>query len=171
MQSILNLKVKYRESFRPFAPAVLREDVGEWFDLQEDSPYMLLVADVARHRRCAVSADSADLFGIEKLKVRRSTIPAVTHVDYSARIQTVHRETNPRFYRLLKSFKAATHCPVLVNTSFNVRGEPIVNSPEDALRCFMGTEIEALAIGNCFLRKEDQDPKLRVNYRNLFAPD
>jgi carbamoyltransferase len=171
MQSLLNLKVKYRESFRPFAPAVLSEDVGEWFDLQEDSPYMLLVADVARHRRCAVSADSAHLFGVEKLKVRRSAIPAVTHVDYSARIQTVHKETNPRFYTLLKRFKAATHCPVLVNTSFNVRGEPIVNSPEDALRCFMGTEIEALAIGNCFLRKEDQDPKLRVNYRNQFAPD
>jgi carbamoyltransferase len=171
MQSVLNLKVKYRESFRPFAPSVLREDVADWFDLDCDSPYMLLVADVARqHRRAMTDAEQA-LFGIAKLNVPRSTIPAVTHVDYSARIQTVHRQTNPRFHALLSGFKARTGCPVLVNTSFNVRGEPIVCTPEDAFRCFMGTEIEVLAIGNCYLEKDQQDPARKLDYKTAFAPD
>ena len=171
MQSILNLKVKYRESFRPFAPSVLREDVADWFELNEDSPYMLLVADVVERRRKLMTPEQQQLFGIEKLKIPRSDIPAVTHVDYSARIQTVHRETNPRYYALLSCFKQRTGCPVIVNTSFNVRGEPIVCTPEDAFRCFMGTEIEALAAGNCFLWKQDQDPGLNRNYENLFEPD
>ena len=149
MQKMLNLKVKYRESFRPFAPSVLREDVADWFELDDDSPYMLLVADVVERRRRAMTAEEQALFGIDKLNVPRSEIPAVTHVDYSARIQTVHAETNPRFHALLSAFKAQTGCPVLVNTSFNVRGEPIVCTPEDAFRCFMGTEIEVLAVGNC----------------------
>jgi carbamoyltransferase len=171
MQSVLNLKVKYRESFRPFAPSVLREDLEEWFDLDCDSPYMLLVADVAkRHRREMTPAEQA-LFGIDKLNVPRSTIPAVTHVDYSARIQTVHRETNPRYHALIEAFRARTGCPVIVNTSFNVRGEPIVCTPEDAFRCFMGTEIEALAIGDCFLKKEEQDPAKKLDYRTAFSPD
>jgi carbamoyltransferase len=171
MQSVLNLKVKYRESFRPFAPSVLREDLEEWFDLDTDSPYMLLVADVAkRHRREMTAAEQA-LFGIDKLNVPRSTIPAVTHVDYSARIQTVHRETNPRYHALIEGFRERTGCPVIVNTSFNVRGEPIVCTPEDAFRCFMGTEIEALAIGDCFLRKEEQDPAKKLDYRTAFSPD
>ena len=171
MQSLLNLKVKYRESFRPFAPSVLRDDVGEWFDLDRDSPYMLVVADVAKHHRRAMTEAEQALFGIEKLNVPRSSIPAVTHVDYSARIQTVHRETNPRYYDLLTAFKARTGCPVIVNTSFNVRGEPIVCSPEDAYRCFMGTEIEVLVAGNCFMEKDDQDPTLRRDYKSGFAPD
>ena len=171
MQRILNLKVKYRESFRPFAPSVRREDVDEWFELDRDSPYMLIVADVAEHRRRAISAAERDLFGIDKLNVPRSEIPAVTHVDHSARIQTVHRETNPRYHALLTRFKALTGCPVLVNTSFNVRGEPIACTPEDAFRCFMGSEIDCLAIGNFFLHKADQDPALRVDYRDRFDPD
>jgi carbamoyltransferase len=171
MQSILNLKVKHRESFRPFAPSVLAEEAGEWFDLDTESPYMLIVADVAhRHRRVMTPAEQ-QLFGIEKLNVPRSSIPAVTHVDYSARIQTVHRETNPRYHALLTGFQRRTGCPVLVNTSFNVRGEPIVATPEDAFHCFMGTEIEVLAIGNCFLRKEDQDPRLKLAYVDRFTPD
>jgi carbamoyltransferase len=171
MQRTLNLKVKYRESFRPFAPSVLREDAAEWFELDGDSPYMLIVADVAEQRRRQVSAAGASRFGIDKLNVPRSEIPAVTHVDYSARIQTVHRETNPRYHALITRFKALTGCPVLVNTSFNVRGEPIACTPEDAFRCFMGTEIDALAIGNCFLRKEDQNPALKLDYRDRFDPD
>jgi carbamoyltransferase len=171
MQSVLNLKVKYRESFRPFAPAVLREDVADWFELDEDSPYMLLVADVVKSRRKAMTPEEQALFGIAKLNVPRSDIPAVTHVDYSARIQTVHQETNARFYHLIRRFKELTCCPVIVNTSFNVRGEPIVGSPEDAFRCFMGTEIETLAVGNCFLRKEDQNPALRLDYTKQFALD
>ncbi len=171
MQKTLNLKVKYRESFRPFAPSVLREDVGDWFDLDCDSPYMLLVADVAESRRRAMTAEEEALFGIEKLNVPRSEIPAVTHVDYSARVQTVHRETNPRYHALLSAFKERTGCPVLVNTSFNVRGEPIVCTPEDAFRCLMGTEIEVLAIGNCLLRKEDQDPALKLDYKDAFDLD
>lgn len=171
MQSVLNLKVKYRESFRPFAPSVLREDLSEWFELDEDSPYMLLVADVAAGRRRALGPEQEMLTGIAKLKAPRSEIPAVTHVDYSARIQTVHAATNPRYHALLTAFKERTGCPVIVNTSFNVRGEPIVCTPEDAFRCFMGTEIEALAAGNCFLRKEDQDPKLKIDYRSAFEPD
>jgi carbamoyltransferase len=171
MQKMLNLKVKYRESFRPFAPAVLREDVHEWFDLDEDSPYMLLVADVLQKHRIAMTTEQHGLFGIEKLNVPRSSIPAVTHVDYSARIQTVHPETNPRYHALINRFKGLTGCPVIVNTSFNVRGEPIVCTPEDAFRCFMGTEIEALAVGNCWLRKEDQDPALKQNYEAQFELD
>jgi carbamoyltransferase len=171
MQSVLNLKVKYRESFRPFAPSVLREDVSEWFDLDSDSPYMLIVAPVGERHRIPMTPEQEQLFGIEKLKVPRSTIPAITHVDYSARVQTVHRETNPQYHALLSRFRQQTGCPVLVNTSFNVRGEPIVCTPEDAFRCFMGTEIEALAVGNCFLRKEDQDPGLKLNYSNKFELD
>jgi carbamoyltransferase len=171
MQSLLNLKVKYRESFRPFAPSVLREDVANWFEMDCDSPYMLLVADVVEQRRKQMTAEQQKLFGIEKLNVPRSDIPAVTHVDYSARIQTVHRETNPRYHALLTRFKELTGCPVIVNTSFNVRGEPIVCTPEDAFRCFMGTKIEALAIGNCFLRKEEQPAGLELRYENAFTPD
>jgi carbamoyltransferase len=171
MQSVLNLKVKYRESFRPFAPSVLREDVADWFQMDEDSPYMLLVADIVDRRKKPMTPEQQQLFGIEKLNVPRSDIPAVTHVDYSARIQTVHRETNPRYHALLSCFKERTGCPVIVNTSFNVRGEPIVCTPEDAFRCFMGTEIEALAVGNCFLWKRDQESGLKRNYENLFEPD
>ena len=171
MQSVLNLKVKYRESFRPFAPAVLREDVADWFELDGDSPYMLLVADVIKNRRRIMTKEEQKLFGIEKLNVPRSEIPAVTHVDYSSRIQTVHRETNPRFYALLQAFKKETGCPIIVNTSFNIRGEPIVGSPEDAFRCFMGTEIELLTVGNCVLWKQDQAPALKVDYMATFEPD
>jgi len=171
MQSVLNLKVKFRESFRPFAPSVLREDVSEWFDLDTDSPYMLLVADIAKKYQRRMTDEQKQLFGIEKLNVPRSDIPAITHVDYSARIQTVHKETNPRYHKLLSVFKSRTGCPVLVNTSFNVRGEPIVCTPEDAFRCFMGTGIEALAIGNCFLRKEAQPPSLKENYTEMFDLD
>lgn len=171
MQSLLNLKVKYRESFRPFAPSVLRERVADYFELDADSPYMLLVAGVAGHRRRAMTGEEQALFGIAKLNVPRSDIPAVTHVDYSARVQTVHRDTNPRYHELLSEFERRTGCAVLVNTSFNVRGEPIVCTPEDAFRCFMGTEIETLAVGNCFLRKEDQDPALKRNYETAFELD
>jgi len=171
MQSALNLKVKYRESFRPFAPAVLREDVAEWFELDGESPYMLMVADVVERRRLRMSKEEEGLFGIEKLKVPRSDIPAVTHVDYSARIQTVHAETNARFHALLSSFKARTGCPVLVNTSFNVRGEPIVCTPEDAFRCFMGTELDRLAVGNLYLEKAEQDPALKRDYKGAFELD
>jgi carbamoyltransferase len=171
MQSVLNLKVKYRESFRPVAPSVLRERVADWFELDCDSPYMLLVADVAHRRRKPITGEQQALRGIEKLNVQRSEIPAATHVDYSARIQTVHRETNPRYHALLSEFDKQTGCPVLVNTSFNVRGEPIVCTPADAFRCFMGTGIERLAIGNCYLRKEDQDPSLKENYESRFDLD
>jgi carbamoyltransferase len=171
MQKTLNLKVKYRESFRPFAPSVLAEDAARYFDLEGESPYMLLVADVAEQHRIPMSEAEQQLFGIEKLNVPRSSIPAVTHVDYSARVQTVHRETNPKYYALIERFKQHTGCPVIVNTSFNVRGEPIVGSPEDAFRCFMGTEIETLAIGNCFLRKQDQNPALKQNYEHKFELD
>jgi carbamoyltransferase len=171
MQKTLNLRVKFRESFRPFAPAVLREDVAEWFEFDRDSPYMLMVANVAKQHRRAMSVTEESLFGIDKLNVPRSTIPAVTHVDYSARLQTVHRETNPRFHALLSAWKARTGCPVLVNTSFNVRGEPIVCTPEDAFRCFMGTDIEMLAIGNSVLRKDAQDPRLQRTYKDAFELD
>jgi carbamoyltransferase len=171
MQSLLNLKVKYRESFRPFAPSVLREDVAEWFEIDTDSPYMLLVAGVAENKRIAMTAEQEALFGIEKLNIPRSEIPAVTHVDYSARIQTVHSETNPRYHALIAKFKEKSGCPVIVNTSFNVRGEPIVGTPEDAFRCFMGTEIERLAVGNCWLLKEEQDQSLKQNYETKFALD
>ena len=171
MQSVLNLKVKRRESFRPFAPSVLRDDVAEWFDLDGDSPYMLLVADVAKPWRRDMTPAEQALFGIEKLNVSRSVIPAVTHVDYSARVQTVQRDTNPRYHALLSAFKARTGCPVLVNTSFNVRGEPIVCTPEDAFRCFMGTDIDVLVAENCFLLKKDQDSRLWQEHREEFAPD
>ncbi len=171
MQKTLNLKVKYRESFRPFAPAVLAEDANRWFQIHCESPYMLLVADVAERHRIAMTEAQRALFGIDKLNVPRSSIPAVTHVDYSARVQTVHRETNPRFHELISSFKDRTGCPVIVNTSFNVRGEPIVCTPEDAFRCFMGTGIEALAIGNCFLAKERQNPALKQSYESAFELD
>jgi carbamoyltransferase len=171
MQKTLNLKVKYRESFRPFAPAVLREDVADWFELDADSPYMLIVADVRDDKRRSMSVEEQALFGIDKLNVSRSDIPAVTHVDYSARIQTVSAETNPRFHRLLSEFKALTGCPVLVNTSFNVRGEPIVCTPEDAFRCFMGNELDVLVVGNCVLRKSEQDPALRLDYSSAFDLD
>ena len=171
MQSLLNLKVKFRESFRPFAPSVLREHVSDWFELDCDSPYMLLVADVVESRRMPMTAEQQKLFGIEKLNVPRSDIPAVTHVDYSARIQTVHRETNPRYSRADSALSEATGCPVIVNTSFNVRGEPIVCTPEDAFRCFMGTDIEVLAVGNCLLAKQDQDAKLAHNYKSSFDLD
>jgi carbamoyltransferase len=171
MQKNLNLKVKYRESFRPFAPAVLREDVAAWFELDCDSPYMLIVADVREDKRRAMSAEQQALFGIDKLNIARSEIPAVTHVDYSARIQTVSAVTNPLFHRLLTQFKALTGCPVVVNTSFNVRGEPIVCTPQDAFRCFMGNELDLLVIGNCLLRKSEQNPALKQDYSSAFELD
>ena len=171
MQRNLNLKVKYRESFRPFAPAVLREDVAGWFELDSDSPYMLLVADVRQDRRRAMTSEEQALFGIDKLNVARSDIPAVTHVDYSARIQTVHANTNPLFHRLLKRFKALTGCPVLVNTSFNVRGEPIVCTPQDAFRCFMGNELDLLVVNRCVLHKSEQDGRLKQDYSSAFELD
>jgi carbamoyltransferase len=171
MQKNLNLKVKYRESFRPFAPAVLREDVQDWFDLASDSPYMLVVADVRKDKHRQMTSAEQALFGIDKLNVARSEIPAVTHVDYSARIQTVHGDTNPLFHKLLSRFKALTGCPVLVNTSFNVRGEPIVCTPEDAFRCFMGNELDLLVVGNCVLRKDAQDAALKVDYSLAFEAD
>jgi len=171
MQTQLNLKVKFRESFRPFAPSVLREDVENWFKLSVDSPYMLLVADVVEEKRRRMSDAEQKLFGIEKLNVVRSDIPAVTHVDYSARIQTVHRETNPLYHALIDLFKKETGCAVVVNTSFNVRGEPIVCTPEDAFHCFMGTDIESLALGNCYLQKFNQNPELRHDYRSAFELD
>lgn len=171
MQKLLNLKVKYRESFRPFAPSVLREDVAEWFEIDSDSPYMLLVAGVEPSKRRAMSDEEEALFGIDKLNIVRSEIPAVTHVDYSARVQTVHAETNPRYHRLISAFKARTGCPVIVNTSFNVRGEPIACTPEDAFRCFMGTEIERLVVGDCYLVKDEQDPSLKLDYSQAFELD
>jgi carbamoyltransferase len=171
MQKNLNLKVKYRESFRPFAPAVLREDVAAWFELDCDSPYMLIVAGVREDKRRAMSVEQQALFGIDKLNIARSEIPAVTHVDYSARIQTVSAVTNPLFHRLLTQFKALTGCPVVVNTSFNVRGEPIVCTPQDAFRCFMGNELDLLVIGNCLLRKSEQNPALKQDYSSAFELD
>jgi carbamoyltransferase len=150
---------------------VLREDVADWFELEGDSPYMLLVADVAAKHRHAMTAEQQALFGIDKLNVPRSAIPAVTHVDYSARIQTVHQETNPRYHALLSAFKRLTACPVLVNTSFNVRGEPIVCTPEDAFGCFMGTEMDTLVIGDCYLRKDDQNASLKHDYKEKFELD
>ena len=171
MQRNLNLKVKYRESFRPFAPSVLRENVSDWFELASDSPYMLIVADVRKDRCRSMTAHEQALFGIDRLNIARSEIPAVTHVDYSARIQTVHANTNPLFHRLLTRFKEKTGCPVLVNTSFNVRGEPIVCTPEDAFRCFMGTALDALAVGNLYLHKSEQNPALRLDYKEAFELD
>jgi carbamoyltransferase len=171
MQKLLNLKVKYRESFRPFAPSVLRDDVSEWFDLNADSPYMLLVSEVAKSKQHAMTLEEEALFGVEKLNILRSSIPSVTHVDYSARVQTVHEQTNLRYYQLIKQFKKLTGCPLLVNTSFNVRGEPIVCSATDAFRCFMGTELDILVVGNNILIKENQSTQLRLNYESLFQLD
>ena len=168
----MNLKIKYRESFRPFAPSVLREEVSKWFDLETDSPYMLLVAPVVERRRTAMTEEQKSLWGIELLNVPKSDIPAATHVDYSARVQTVHEETNPRYYRLIKAFEAKTGCAVLVNTSFNVRGEPIVCSPDDAYRCFMRTEMDLLVLENCVLYKERQKPLTDdVDWRKEFELD
>ena len=171
MQRLLNLKVKYRESFRPFAPSVLREDLEEWFDISCESPYMLLVADVQKRHRYEISPEDEALFGIDKLNVIRSKIPAVTHVDYSARVQTVTAETNQIYYSLLQAFKKITGCPVLVNTSFNVRGEPIVCTPKDAFHCFMGTELDLLVLGNTLLWKDEQDQTLKKDYRHSFTLD
>ena len=171
MQKLLNLKVKYRESFRPFAPAVLRDDVADWFELDTESPYMLMVADVVEKRRRTMTDEEHALFGIDKLNVARSDIPAVTHVDYSARIQTVDADTNPPYHALITHFKELTGCPVIVNTSFNVRGEPIVCTPEDAFHCFMGTEAEMLVVGNAVLLKDSQDPALKKDYKDAFDLD
>ncbi len=171
MQKNLNLKVKYRESFRPFAPSILREDLSTWFDINVDSPYMLLVANINSKKKFKMTQKQKELFGIDKLNVKRSEIPAVTHVDYSARIQTVTKNTNKRYYDLISKFKEKTGCPVIVNTSFNVRGEPIVNSPTDAFNCFMGTELDYLVIGNCILEKSQQDPNLKKNYSKEFDLD
>jgi carbamoyltransferase len=170
-QKQLNLKIKFRESFRPFAPSILREDISDWFELDVDSPYMLMVANVTNNRRLQISESEATLSGISKLSIKRSEIPAVTHVDYSARIQTVHAETNPLYHALITEFKLRTGCPILVNTSFNVRGEPIVNTPEEAFRCFMGTDIDVLVIGNCILYKEQQMLSAKHHYANSFSPD
>jgi len=171
MQKLLNLKVKFRESFRPFAPSVLREDVAEWFEMDADSPYMLLVADVVKSKRRPMTNEEQALFGIDKLNVPRSSLPAITHVDYSARVQTVHKETNPRYYKLIKRFKEITGCPVLVNTSFNVRGEPIVCTPEDAFRCFMGTELDVLVVANTFMQKAAQSESLVADYKEEYELD
>lgn len=171
MQRTLNLKVKFRESFRPFAPSITREQVAEWFELDSDSPYMLLVADVLPHLRREMTDDEKQLFGIDKLNIRRSEIPAVTHVDYSSRVQTVDAATNPRYHALLSAFEGLTGCPILVNTSFNVRGEPIVCTPEDAFQCFMGTDLDLLAIGNCILRKPEQKAEFLRDYRDQYELD
>ena len=171
MQKTLNLKVKYRESFRPFAPSVLREDVAEWFELDYDAPYMLLVGNIRKNKRIKMTIEEESLFGIDKLNIKRSSIPAVTHVDYSARIQTVHKETNPIYHALIKKFKEKTGCPLVVNTSFNVRGEPIVCSPKDAFKCFMGTELDLLVIGNYVLRKELQKKSQIENYKDKYELD
>ena len=171
MQKNLNLKIKYRESFRPFAPSVLIEDLNEWFDMSTESPYMLLVADINAKRKINISKNEENLFGIEKLNIKRSEIPAVTHVDYSARIQTVSKLKNKLYYDLILKFKEKTGFPVIINTSFNVRGEPIVNSPTDAFRCFMGTELDYLIIGNFILDKKKQNKKLKLNYKEKFTLD
>ena len=171
MQKNLNLKVKYRESFRPFAPSILREDLNDWFDINVDSPYMLMVSNINSSKTIEMTEDQKKLFGIDKLNIKRSEIPAVTHVDYSARIQTVHEETNKKYFELIKKFKEKTECPVIVNTSFNVRGEPIVNTPLDAFNCFMGNELDKLFIGNCYLEKKKQNPSLKKNYLNEFDLD
>ena len=171
MQKQLNLKVKYRESFRPFAPSVLREDVSEWFEHETDSPYMLLVAGVQKDKRRAMTEEEKALFGIDKLNVPRSTVPAITHVDYSARIQTVHADTNPRYHAVISKFKEKTGCPLVVNTSFNVRGEPIICTPTDAFKCFMGTKLDVLAIGNYLLNKKNQNQELISNYAEQYELD
>jgi carbamoyltransferase len=171
MQKTLNLKVKYRESFRPFAPSILREDLTEWFDMNINSPYMLMVSNIKKNKIIEMTEEQKKLFGIDKLNIKKSEIPAVTHVDYSARIQTVHKETNNKYFRLIKKFKEKTNCPILVNTSFNVRGEPIVNTPLDAFNCFMGTDLDKLVIGNCYLDKNEQNPSLKKDYTKEFELD
>jgi carbamoyltransferase len=171
MQKNLNLKVKYRESFRPFAPSILKEDLTEWFDISEDSPYMLMVANINKDKTIKMTEDQKKIFGIDKLNIKRSEIPAVTHIDYSARIQTVHKETNEKYYKLIKKFKEKTNCPVIVNTSFNIRGEPIVSTPSDAFSCFMGTELDKLVIGNFYLEKKSQNISLKKDYKMGFALD
>ena len=171
MQKNLNLKVKYRESFRPFAPSILKDDLEKWFDINVDSPYMLMVANIKKDKTIPMNEAQKKLFGIDKLNIKRSEIPAVTHVDYSARIQTVHEETNKKYFQLIKKFKEKTNCPVIVNTSFNVRGEPIVNTPLDAFNCFMGTELEKLIIGNCYLDKKSQNKSFKKDYSNEFELD
>lgn len=171
IQKELNLKVKFRESFRPFAPSILNEEVGNWFELENISPYMLLVADVKKEIQITMTTEQKNLFGIEKLNIKRSKIPAVTHVDYSSRIQTVHQETNPRYYKLIKKFNEISGCPILVNTSFNIRGEPIVCSIKDAFRCFMGTNLDILVIENLILYKSKQSNSLKKDYKNQFSLD
>ena len=171
MQKQLNLKVKYRESFRPFAPSVLNEYVNDWFEHDSESPYMLLVADVKKDKHHTMTKEQDKLFGIDKLNVPRSEVPAITHVDYSARIQTVHSDTNYKYHALISKFKEKTGCPIVVNTSFNVRGEPIICTPEDAFKCFMGTELDILAIGNYLLLKEDQNQDLKENYEERYELD
>jgi len=171
MQKNLNLKVKYRESFRPFAPSILQDDLTQWFDININSPYMLLVSKIKKEKSIEMNQDEKKLFGIDKLNIKKSEIPAVTHVDYSARIQTVDGKYNPKYFKLLTRLKEKTSCPILINTSFNVRGEPIVNTPTDAFRCFMGTELDVLVIGNCILKKNDQDLSLKKDYKNLFELD
>ena len=171
MQKQLNLKVKYRESFRPFAPSILREDVSEWFELESDSPYMLIVADIKEDKRREMTKDEDELFGIDKLNITRSSVPAITHIDYSARIQTVHADTNPLYHAVISKFKEKTGCPIVVNTSFNVRGEPIICSPTDAFKCFMGTEMDLLVVGNYLLYKEDQDEVHKENYEESYELD
>ena len=170
-QKNLNLKVKYRESFRPFAPSVLKEDLSDWFKIKIESPYMLMVAKVKDDKIIQMTEEQNKLFGIDKLNIKRSNIPAVTHLDYSARIQTVKRDTNKKYYDLIKKFKEKTNCPVVVNTSFNVRGEPIVNTPKDAYNCFMGTELDKLVIGNFYLDKKSQDTSLKKDYTDQFELD
>ena len=171
MQKQLNLKVKYRESFRPFAPSVLQEDVNKWFEHDTDSPYMLLVAYVKKNKRLRMTEEEDALFGIDKLNVPRSSVPAITHVDYSARIQTVNVDTNPRYHAVISKFKEKTGCPLVVNTSFNVRGEPIICTPTDAFKCFMGTEMDVLAVGDFLLYKEQQEESLKENYEKRYELD
>ncbi len=170
-QKNLNLKVKFRESFRPFAPSILREDLSDWFDINIESPYMLMVAEINQQKRVEMTEEQKKLFGIKKLNIKRSHVPAVTHIDYSSRIQTVNEKTNKLFYELISKFKEKTGCPIIVNTSFNVRGEPIVNTPTDAFNCFMGTDLDYLVIGNCILDKKEQNAKLKKNYTNKFELD
>ena len=171
MQKQLNLKVKYRESFRPFAPSILYEDVEEWFENVKISPYMLLVGSIKKNKRRTMTAEENSLFGIDKLNIVRSSVPAITHVDYSARIQTVHPETNAKFYEIISKFKEKTGCPLVINTSFNVRGEPIVCNPIDAFKCFMGTDLDMLAVGNYLLIKEKQNKALKENYKERYELD
>ena len=171
MQKQLNMKVKYRESFRPFAPSILRENVNEWFEFTDDSPYMMKVAKVKNEKRNKIRLSDKNLFGIDKLNVVRSKVPAITHVDYSARIQTVHLETNPKYYKLIKKFKKLSDCPILINTSFNVRGEPIVCTPKDAFKCFMGTDLDVLVIENYILYKHEQDKDLYIKYESKYDLD